>query len=338
MSITYRLFVAALACVLGSASATAQMAVPVRTQALAELLIQVDYSAPADVQSLNTATLSAEVTGVVKSVQANVGQEVGAGQLLLDLDASDYQLQLEQAQANLAAAKAQKQQADARLKRAEELSARQYISADDLLARNTEVSVAAAQIQVLQSAVALARRNLEKCRVTSPFNGAVVERFAQHGSYVLPGSPLFRLVQTDQLELDAEIPDELVGTLQQSASMSFDSRGDSWPVRLLRLSPVVDPERRSRRARLEFSGETPAPGRSGQLVWRVDKGMLPANLIVRRDGQLGVFLNQSNTAVFTPLPAAQEGRPVAVNLPLDSEVVVQGRERLQDGDRIEPSR
>ena len=103
---------------------------------------------------------------------------------------------------------------------------------------------------------------------------------------------------------------------------------------LSRLSPVVSRERRARRARLAFAGEAPAPGRTGELVWRVVSGRLPAGLLSRRDGRLGVFLHEDGRAVFHPLPAAQEGRPAAIDLPEDREVIVQGQQRLQDGELI----
>jgi RND family efflux transporter MFP subunit len=258
--------------------------------------------------------------------------------LLLELDTSDYRLAVQQAEANLAAAKAHKVQADARLKRAQALGTNQYISADDLLARETDVMVLAAQIRVQEASLAIAQRNLEKCEIRAPFNGYVSERKAQLGAWVNPGSPLLVLTQTDRFELDAEIPDELSASLLQADSMQFVSRNESWQVRLLRMSPGLEMERRSRRARFEFLAEAPPVGRSGEIVWRVNKGLLPANLMVRRNGVLGVFLNQSNTADFRPLPGAQEGRPVAVSLPVEAEIVVLGRDRLQDGDAIIPNR
>jgi hypothetical protein len=45
-------------------------------------------------------------------------------------------------------------------------------------------------------------------------------------------------------------------------------------------------------------------------------------------------VHQAGQAVFTPLPGAQEGRPVAVELPAGTEVIVRGRDRLQDGDAV----
>ncbi|HLF30129.1 MAG TPA: efflux RND transporter periplasmic adaptor subunit [Xanthomonadales bacterium] len=318
-----------------AATVQAQQAVPVQVQALSTVLVEVESSAQAEVRSLNSSTLSSEVTAVVSEVLVDVGHEVHHGQRLLELDTSDYQLALAQAEANLEAGKAQKMQADARLKRARELSEKQYASADDLLARETELMTAAAQIQVQESNVALARHNLEKCHIVAPFDGAVDQRWAQVGAYVTHGSPLLSLVQTDRFELDARIPDELAQSLQQATSTRFVSRGESWPVKLLRLSPVVNPEQRSRHARFEFTAEAPAVGRSGEIVWRAEKGMLPVNLVVRREGKLGMFLNRSGTAAFEELPNAQEGRPVSVDLPADTEIIVQGAERLQHGDRIE---
>jgi len=63
----------------------------------------------------------------------------------------------------------------------------------------------------------------------------------------------------------------------------------------------------------------------------VGSGMLPANLISRRNGVLGVFLLDAGKARFAPLPSAQEGRPVRVELPAASRVITLGRDRLQDG-------
>ena len=157
---------------------------------------------------------------------------------------------------------------------------------------------------------------------------------AQIGSYIGNGSPLLRVTQTDQFELDAEIPSDVAASLLMSDEISFVSRGQQWPVKLLRLSPVIEAERRSQRARLAFPNEAPAIGRSGEVVWHVGKGMLPSNLISRRNGALGIFVHYQGKAVFTPLPGAQEGRPVAVDLPAGTEIITVGRNRLQDGDSI----
>jgi RND family efflux transporter MFP subunit len=312
--------------------------VPVQVQSLVETLVDLERRAPADVRPLNDALMAAEVSAVVAAVYADVGQQVEPGQQMLQLDATDYQLNLRQVEASLASSLAQKSEADAKLKRARELGQKQYASDDELLERETRVMVVAAQIQANEVAVSVARRNLEKCSVTAPFAGVVAERMAQVGSYVTNGSPLLRLTQMDRFELDAEIPAKLADSLHGANALYFESRGQRWPVELLRLSPAIEKARRTRRARFEFVDEAPTVGRSGELVWHVEQGLLPSNLVTRRNGELGVFVHQAGQAVFTPLPGAQEGRPVAVELPAGTEVIVRGRDRLQDGDAVTVSR
>jgi RND family efflux transporter MFP subunit len=325
------------------ASASGEPEASVSVQPLAEILVDLERRANAEVLSLNRALVAAEITGVVKRVGADVGQSIQRGDLLLEIDPTDYQLALQQAEAGLATGKAQKAQADVRLERARQLTEGNYLSADDLLARETEAQVAVAQIQAHQAAVAIARRNLEKCRIVAPFNGVVSERMAQVGSFVSLGTPLLEVAETDQIEVSAELPDEIADSLGRAAHIEFLSRNQSWPLELLRLSPLVDPTTRSREARFRLAtaegSAAPAIGRSGEVSWQVSRGMLPANLLVQRDGILGVFLAVDGKARFTPLPGAQEGRPVPMVLPSDlapdSRIIVTGRERLQDGDRIQ---
>jgi hypothetical protein len=149
------------------------------------------------------------------------------------------------------------------------------------------------------------------------------------------GMPLLRLTQTQAVELDAEVPSVLADSLRSADSLEFAANGERWPVRLLRLSPVVEPGRRAQRARFAFSGAAPMAGQNGDLVWRVADGQLPANLVSRRDGALGVFVLEDGTARFVTLDQAQEGRPVPVGLPASTQVIVQGQDRLQHGDTVQ---
>jgi len=265
-------------------------------------------------------------------VHVDLGQQVVAGDLLLEFDPADYTLNLEQAEANLASAKAQKTQADSKLERARQLLENQYISPDTLLDRETDVTVWKTQIQAARVAVRIAQRDLEKCRITAPFDGVVTERQAQKGSFIGHGNPLLRVVQIDRFELDAELPAKVADSLTSADTIWFKSQNQVWPLKLLRLSPVIESERRSRRARFGFTGEAPSIGRSGEVVWRVERGLLPSGLVSRRDGVLGIFANNNGVASFVPIPGAQEGRPVVVRLPLDTQIITLGRERLQDGD------
>ncbi len=320
-----------------SSDSGAQPSVSVQAMRLGDVLISLERKAPADVRPLNSSTIAAQVGAVVKSIHADVGQQVAAGDLLLELDQTDFELNLQLAQANLASSRAQKAQADVKLTRARELGENQYLSADALLGRETEVMVIAAQIQALEISVAIARRNLDKCHIRAPFNAVVNERDAQIGNYVTIGNPLLSLTELDRFELDSEIAAQIADSVEEASAIRFDTGGQSYTVTLQRLSPAIDLERRTRRARFLFVDSAPPVGSSGDVIWQGDGGLLPANLVVRRNGKLGIFIVEGNQARFVPLPDAQEGRPSPVSLPLETRIVVLGRDRLQDGDRVNAS-
>jgi len=116
---------------------------------------------------------------------------------------------------------------------------------------------------------------------------------------------------------------------------TFVTSDASYEMKLLRISPALDRDTRSREARLAFVDAPPPVGSEGRLRWRETQAHVPAELLVRRDERLGVFVAPAGIARFHVLEHAQEGRPAAIDLPGDTPVVVQGRHALRDGMRLQ---
>ncbi|GJM11057.1 MAG: hypothetical protein DHS20C11_33330 [Lysobacteraceae bacterium] len=309
-------------------------AMRVTTQALGEVSIIATGRAPATVVAKNEALISAEIAGIVRAVSIDVGDQVEQGQQLVEIDPVDYQLQLDQAQAVLVAFDARIKQARERLRRAEGLSEQSFTSADELLSRQTDLNVLLADRRAQEVAVRTAQRNLDKTVITAPFAGTVKDRQAQNGQFATVGAPLLTLVQSDRRELDVDINPRDAASLQAAVELSFDGDGQNWAVRLDRLSDVIGSASRTRKARLQFVDGSPPVGASGSLVWRRTSLALPPSLLLQRDGRLGVFVADDGVARFIHLPTAQEGRPVVVSLPETTAMVIDGRDRLQDGQQI----
>ncbi len=314
--------------------ATGQSAIPVTVQSLDQLVVERQLQAPAEVFTANRAQIAAEVDAVIADIVVDVGQQVQRDQPLMVLDARDYQLALDQANANLASNQARTEQAQVRLKRAQELSDNKYIAADDLLARETDVVVLRAERQALLVAKRRAERDVAKCIINAPFDGVVTSRQAQVGSFVQRGAGLLTLVQTSASEVNAEVPAGLAATLPNAAQLDFVTDQASYPLALSRVSPVIETAQRIQPARLTFVDQVAPIGSSGQLQWSLSDDLIPSDLIVNRQQQLGVFVAEGTQARFVALPQAQEGRPVPVSLPLETQIIVGGRERLQDGASI----
>ena len=331
-----RAWPAVLLLLVGGASAAAQdEPVPVRTAPIAELARPGRHTAPAEVLPPHRSVLAAETTATVREVLADVGARVAEGAVLVQLDDTDARLAVRQARAQADAAAAQVTLAEQRLARGRELGTRSFISQDELLALETGRAAAAAEREVAQAALAIAERALAKTTLRAPFPATITERHAQQGALAVPGTPLLTVVSTEQPELSAAVAAADADSLAGAARMRFDAAGEQYPVELLRLVDAIDQRARTREARLGFSGAAPLPGRTGSLAWEVPAASLPADLLVRRGGALGVFSVTDGRARFVPVPAAQEGRAFASPLPGDAVLVVEGQAALQDGDAVD---
>jgi RND family efflux transporter MFP subunit len=298
---------------------------------LQELSVDIEFSAPATVIAANHSVISAQVPGIVSRLHADVGFVVARGGLLVELDDADANHALSMAKAELASVEAQLKLAESRLKKAQDLLTQDFVSDEELLARETDVAVLRAKRDTAAVNAAAAELNLSRTRVSAPFNGAVVDRTAQEGSLAAPGSPLFVMTQLDGSQVDSELSADFAADITPGDTAVFRSRDTEWPVELLRVSPVIDSRSRIQRARFQFTDE-PAPiGSSGQVYWRSAEQQIPADFIQQRGSLLGIFIADGQKARFVELPKAQVGRPTPVGLPPDTLVIVDGRARLQDG-------
>lgn len=306
-------------------------------RSVAEVALYPERSAPAAVVGKHEARLSAEVAAPVLAMPVDVGQTVRKGEVVVRLDTRDAELALERAAAAVAQAEARYAQAKAQLERARALRERNFISAEALTLRETELAAAAADLRAAIAQRETARRALEKHTLRAPFDAVVRARSGQVGELAAPGAVLLTLVSHGELELAAQLQPRDAASLQRAVmpAPTFENAGQHHEVKLLRISPAINRESRSIEARFAFIGEPPAVGSEGRLVWRDAQPHLPADLLVRRDGRLGVFVAEGGKARFHALPQAQEGRPALLDLPADTRIVTQGRHALQDGQPLE---
>lgn len=308
--------------------------VPVTVAPLASLAIQPERSAPATVESLNNADLSAEISARVLDFPVRVGDRVATGDLLVQLDCRDHESRLTAQRATLAQIESQRRLALGQLERARSLRRDRNVSDEEVDRRASELDVADAQVRSQAEAVRQAQLNAERCEVRAPFDAVVTRRLIDVGVLASPGSPLVRLVQLDELEVSAHVRPAEVEEGAAAGRVDFVYLGTAFPLSVRRVLPVVDPTTRTVEVRLVFTGEKAPPGASGRLTWRSRGLHVPADLLVRRGADLGVFAAEGGRANFHPVPEALEGQPARLNLPGTSLIVVEGRQGLQDGEPV----
>jgi len=320
-----------------AAANTGTLPVTIETRALREVVIYPQRELAASVIPRNESKLSAEVSGVLLRWTAEAGSTVHKGQILAEIDPTDFRLAVAQAEAAVDGSLARLKQAEQQRERSRALVARGFFSQEAQLQRDTEVALRRSELASHRAQLAVARRQLAKATLHAPFAASVKERLAQTGEVVTPGTVLYVLAESGAAEVSANIAPADAAGLRRAQEISFEVGGEAYPLRLLRIGGTVSAPARTQEVRLRFAtGAAPPvpPGSDGRLLWREPQAHLPAQLLVRRGGEIGIFVQRGGDARFVALRGAQEGRAAAVKLPADTRVVVRGQATLQDGAAI----
>jgi RND family efflux transporter MFP subunit len=199
-------------------------------------------------------TVSAKVAGRVRSVHFEIGDRVSANSILVELDSEDYQLQAEQADAQLAQARASVglkpgdpvenlnpdnappvrearaiwDESTNGLARIRALVLRDAISDSDLEIAESAEKVASAKYASAQNGVRekiaiirvqtalknLAQQRLEETKVYTPMDSQVQSKLISVGTYVQPGQPLLSLLRTSKLRFRSSVPERYAHQIQ----------------------------------------------------------------------------------------------------------------------------
>ena len=232
-----------LACLLVAAGACAQApkagsaksaAVPIRVGGIQSRSVERSVEFSGSLASPEDATLGAEVEGKVVELLADLGDEVPKGQVLARINPDEYLYRKTQAETALA-------QAEANLRRSEELARQNIVSASALEDARTNAARAAADAD-------LARKRYRDTEVRAPFSGAVARRMVSTGEYLKVGQPVFQLVMTNPLKLIGEIPERYLGSVKPGGAVTLvlDAfPGRTFEGRITRVAPSVNPQSRA---------------------------------------------------------------------------------------------
>lgn len=272
----------------------------------------------------NESRIAAEVSARIDAMPVRSGEWVRKGEVLVKLDGRQAGIELGRARAQAEVLKNRLALAEAQLAQAEALKDKQYVSADLLLQRQTEVAVLRAELASAREGVKQAELSVERTQIRAPFNGTVKERLASVGELAAPGTALLVFTEQGRNEVRALVPELQVPALRAAKGLGLRIAGRTVPVTIARISGVV--ERRDQTREVVLTAKETLPnGLVGELQWTSPRPFLPASYVQQRGRDHGVWLLENGKPVFRLLPGAQAGRPVPVDWPLTTQVVEQGR-------------
>lgn len=311
------------------------------------------------------ADVAARRSGVAAAVLFEIGDRVQANAPMVRLETVLAEIERRTVNADLSVARAGIQTAEARVTRAEQALKRQARlkgssafskgSFEDLEQSVQEargqLAEAIAQVGAAEARMARIDYDLEHAIIRAPFAGVVVERMAQPGQYVNLGQAIAKLLDVEGLEIEADVPVDLVQGLAPGTEVGLRlADGASATARVRVVLPLETVSTRTRPVRFdvdltELDPLLLAVGKSVTLEVPVsaprDILTVPKDALVQgRGGGWMVFVAADGKAEPRPITlgqAAGSRMEVLSGLAPGDQVVVRGNERLRPGQSVNPT-
>lgn len=308
------------------------------------------------VTAFNTVTVRSRVDGQIVQVAFREGQEVNKGDLLIVVDPRPFEVQLEQAQANLVRDQAQLGDARRNLDRFKDLHSDGILPQQQLDSQRSLVQQSEAAIQVDQSQIDNAKLQLSYCHITAPVPGRVGLKLVDEGNMVRAAdqSGLLVITQLQPIAVVFTLPEDALQTVSKqlqrgpltAEAWSRDDRAEVATGTLLTIDNQIDTSTGTGRLKALFDNKDRAlwPNQfvNVHLLVEVHKGRTVVPSVAVQRGPEGSF-----TYVMKP-DHTIEVRPVKVGsvqngfstmdegLEPGEQVVVDGQEKVQAGTQVEP--
>jgi membrane fusion protein, multidrug efflux system len=308
------------------------------------------------VTAFNTANIKSRVDGQIMKVNFREGQDVREGELLIEIDARPYQVQLEQMQAQLFRDQAQLRDAKLNLDRYVALIPSGSIAQQQVDTQKALVDQLDGTVRNDQAQIDSAKLNIVYCHITAPFNGRVGLRQVDPGNIVhaTDTNPMLILTQLQPIAVIFTLPEDVLPNVAQQMrkatlevdAFSHDDQTKLAAGKLLTIDNQIDPTTGTAKLKAVFDNKEnklwPNQFVNADLLLEMRKNstVVPTAAILR--GPQGTFVYTVNS------DKTVQDKPVTVSLtqgdttvitsgvnPGDT-VVTDGQDKLQRGSLIAP--
>lgn len=330
-------------------------AVPVAVATASRADVPVRLSALGSVVAFNSVTVRPRVDGQLMRVLFREGQFVRSGDLLAEIDPRPFDVQLQQAEGQLARDQAQLANARVDLARYQTLLDEDSIARQNVDAQASTVAQLSAAIKVDQAAIANARLNLTYTRITAPIGGRVGLRLVDPGNVITASTTagLVLITQIEPIAVVFTLPEDDLGTvlprMRAGAPLPVDVFDRSGANRLASGSVVtvdnqIDQTTGTVRVKAVFDNHDhalfPAQFVNVKVLADVRRGQIVVPAAAVQQGPQGAFVYVVKDGLAAPRPVTvgsieAERASIVNGLAAGDVVVTNGIDRLREGSRVE---
>jgi len=242
--------------------------------------------------------LGFRVSGKIVERLVNIGNTVAPGMTLARLDASDYRLQLESAEAELKAAQSSLKQTAADENRYAALNEKKWVSDANYEQKKATADEARGRVERATRALALAKNQLAYTDLVATKAGVITALPVEVGQVVSAGQLIARVARLDELEAVVSIPESRIDADHDAAAtVTLWADADrTYAAKLREISPQADPATRTYQARYSLMklDATIALGKTATVHLASqgagERAKLPLAAVFRDQGQPSVWL------------------------------------------------
>jgi RND family efflux transporter MFP subunit len=290
--------------------------------------------------------LGFRVAGKIVTRVVNVGDRVQAGDVVARLDPADLKLQVQSAEAELAAATSNLAQASSDYERYSTLKARGYASVADFDRKKAANDEAEGRLERARRSLDLARNQLAYADLTADADGVITATLAEPGQVVAIGQGVARLAHRGEKEAVVALPETQLGDARNAKATVrlWADRDRSFAARLRELSPQADAATRTYAARFTIvdADDTVAFGMTAtvRLTQAADSKVarLPLSAILNRGSGPSVYVvDASGALLLRPVTVAaftEDAALVTDGVGEQEKVVTLGVQKLEAGLRV----
>jgi RND family efflux transporter MFP subunit len=307
---------------------------------------------PATVESMQETTIYARTSGYLKTVNVDIGDRVGAGQLLAEVESPEADQALREARAQLNRERASLLLARATRERTRQLHAEQLVSRQQLDEQEAAFGTGQAAVEAAEATVQRLATQKDYQRVVAPFSGTVTARAVDRGALITAGSgttvtSLFTIGQTDALRIFVDVPQNAAAGVRPGQHVEVGLReqpGRTIDGRVVRTAGALDPRSRTLRTEVHLPNDDHVllPGMYVEVAFRAPAGaaplVVPANaLVIGTDGSRVASVEGGAVRYRKVVLGRDFGHEVEVvsGLNGDESLVVSPGDRLTDGQAVQ---